>query len=139
MQQYLNEQRTLSSLRLLEKSLSTLALDEDGSIAWMVIPQRFFLETGSKIEASDDFVNYPKSIAGVEVGILFKEINDRQIRIGFRSKNFLDVNILAGLFGGGGHERASGCTVTGTLKEVEALVISATKEYFNKKRCGVLL
>ena|GEM_PF-111744 len=136
-QQCLNEQKDLSSIRLLEKGLSTLTLEQDGRIAWMSLPRHFFEETGCRLEESEDFINYPKSVAGVEVAILFKEIDDGEVRVGFRSKNFADVNFLAGSFGGGGHERAAGCTVRGTLPEVEALVVGVAREYLNgKSGCG---
>lgn len=134
-QQCLNEQRTLASIRLLEKGLSTLTVDQGGQIAWMAIPRHWFVETGCKMEDSEDFINYPKSIAGVEIGILFKEIDDHEVRVGFRSKRFADVNFLAGGFGGGGHERAAGCTVRDTLSEAKALVINAARDYLQKKQC----
>ncbi len=136
-QQCLNEQKNLSSIRLLEKGLSTLTLEQDGRIAWMSLPRRFFEETGCRLDDSEDFVNYPKSVAGVEVGILFKEVDDGVIRVGLRSKNIVDVNILAGRFGGGGHERAAGCTVRGTLQEVEALVVGAARDYLGCVKCEV--
>jgi phosphoesterase RecJ-like protein len=136
-QQCLNEQKNLSSLRLLEKGLSTLTLEQDGRIAWMSLPKRYFEETGCGLDESEGFVNYPKSVAGVEVGILFKEIDAGVVRVGLRSKNVADVNVLAGRFGGGGHERAAGCTVMGTLQEVEALVVGAAKEYMRWVKCEV--
>lgn len=132
--QRLHENRTLSSLRLLEKSLSTLTVDQDGLIAWMAVPWRYYQETGSRIEDSDEFINYPKSIAGVEVGILFKETDEQEVRVGFRSKNWLDVNALAAVFGGGGHERAAGCTVRGNLEEAEDLVVETTRRFLSGAR-----
>ena len=86
MQQCLNEQKNLSSIRLLEKGLSTLTLEQDGRIAWMSLTRHFFEETGSGLEDSENFINYPKSIAGVEVAILFKEIDDGEVRVGFAPK-----------------------------------------------------
>lgn len=133
--QHFNEHRTLPGIRLLEKGLSTLTLEHDGQIAWMALSRRLFADTGANLEDSDDFINYPKSIDGVEIGILFKEIDDHEVRVGFRSKSFADVNLLAGRFGGGGHERASGCTVRGALADVEALVVSAAGDYLQKKKC----
>jgi phosphoesterase RecJ-like protein len=132
-QQCLNEKKKLSIMRLLEKGLSTLTLEPDGRIAWMSLARHFYEETGCQLEDSEDFINYPKSISGVEVAILFKEIGDGEIRVGFRSKNFADVNFLAGRFGGGGHERAAGCTVKGALPEVVSLVVSAAREYLNER------
>jgi phosphoesterase RecJ-like protein len=51
-----------------------------------------------------------------------------------RSKHQVDVNKLANKFGGGGHVRAAGCTMTGNLTEVqeslvkEALIAMAGKD-----------
>lgn len=135
-QRSLNEQKTLASIRLLEKGLATLAFDPESHLAWMTIPRHLFVETECRIEDSEDFINYPKSIAGVEIGILFKEIAENEIRVGFRSKSVADVNLLAGQFGGGGHERAAGCTVKGPLTEVEALVIKAARDYLHKELYG---
>jgi phosphoesterase RecJ-like protein len=131
-QQCLNEQKNLSSIRLLEKGLSSLTLEQDGRIAWMSLSRGYFQETGCSLGESEGFVNYPKSIAGVEVGILFKEIDAGVVRVGLRSKNVADVNALAARFGGGGHERAAGCTVMGTLQEVESLVVGAAKKYLSE-------
>jgi phosphoesterase RecJ-like protein len=132
-QQCLYEEKKLSIIRLLEKGLSTLTLDPEGRIAWMSLTQRFYEEAGCQLEDSEDFVNYPKSIAGVEIAILFKEIGDGEIRVGFRSKNIADVNHLAGGFGGGGHQRAAGCTIKGALQDVVPLVVSASRKYLTER------
>ncbi len=135
-QQFLNENRSLTSLRLLEKSLGTLSVSESGLTAWMTVSQKFLEEVGGKIEDCEGFIDYPKSLAGVEVGILFKELAENEIKVGFRSKNFLNVNQLAALFGGGGHERAAGCTIRGPLKEVERKVIQVTEAFLTRSRGG---
>ncbi|MDH7576713.1 MAG: bifunctional oligoribonuclease/PAP phosphatase NrnA [Bacillota bacterium] len=130
--QFLNENRSLTSIHLLGKSLGTLSVSESGLVAWMTVSQQFLREVGGKIEDCEGFINYPKSLAGVEVGILFKELENNEIKVGFRSKKFLDVNQLAACFGGGGHERAAGCTVRGHLKEVERKVIQATEQFLTR-------
>ncbi len=127
--QLLYEERSLKSLRLLEKCLRTLSVSEDGLVAWMAVPQKYLIETGCGIEECEDLVNYPKSISGVEVGILFKQVSNNEVKVSFRSKNYVDVNSLAASFGGGGHERAAGCTVHGTLKDVERRVLAATVNF----------
>ena len=70
-------------------------------------------------------MTYAIAAKGAEVGILFKEQNDGVIRISFRSKGRIDVNRIAGLFGGGGHVTAAGARIKGTLAEVEKTVIAA--------------
>ncbi|MBC7325518.1 MAG: bifunctional oligoribonuclease/PAP phosphatase NrnA, partial [Moorella sp. (in: Bacteria)] len=79
-------------------------------------------------------VNYPRSIAGVEVGLLFRELPDGQVKVSLRSKKIVDVNRVAALFGGGGHRRAAGCTVKGELDTVVARVVAATGEALNGSR-----
>ncbi|MFA5319961.1 MAG: DHHA1 domain-containing protein, partial [Candidatus Omnitrophota bacterium] len=51
-----------------------------------------------------------------------------EVRVNFRSRGKIDVNLIAGMFGGGGHATASGCTVAGELKKVVKKVLSAVKE-----------
>lgn len=127
--EFLYEQRSLRSLRLLEKALGTLCLNSSGRIAWMKIRREFFLETGAGPEDCEGFIEYPKSLAGVELGVLFKEIEQGEVKVGFRSKNLLDVSKLAAFFGGGGHERAAGCVLKGELDKVEKLVIATAEEF----------
>ncbi len=135
--QSLYEERSLKSIRLLEKCLQTLSVTDDGSIAWMSVSQRHLLETGCTIEDCENLVDYPTSIKGVEIGILFKQISENEVRVSFRSKSYADVNALAALFGGGGHERAAGCTVQGSLKEVEKKVLTAAIDFLqNLKKEG---
>ena len=126
--QCLYEQKSLDSLRLLSRCLESLALNKSGAIAWMTISQDVLLDSGAVFDDSDGMIDYTKSLKGVEVGILFKEVSPGEIKVSFRSKNYLDVNQLAACFGGGGHERAAGCTVQGRIKNVEALVIEKTEE-----------
>jgi phosphoesterase RecJ-like protein len=64
------------------------------------------------------------------VVVLFREnfSGKGEVRVNFRSRGKIDVNIIAGMFGGGGHATASGCTVSGGLKKVAKKVLSAVKE-----------
>ena len=131
-QHHLYEQRSLQSLRFMVKVLQTLSISENGLIAWMTISKDKIAE----VDDSDGLIDYAKSLKGVEVGILFKELDSGEIKVSFRSKSFVDVNQLAAHFGGGGHERAAGCSIKGNLKEVEQLVIRKTEEYLAKRRAA---
>lgn len=126
----LYEERSPANLFLLERCLRTLKVSDDGLIAWMIVTQKCLIETGSRIEDCEDLVNYPKSLKGVEVGILFKEINSQEIKVSLRSKNIIDVNQVAACFGGGGHQRAAGCTIQGHLKDVVKEILEKTALFF---------
>jgi phosphoesterase RecJ-like protein len=127
-QQHLYEQRSLESLRLLARGLESLSLNKEGTVAWMTISRDSLYSSGATVDDSEGLIDYVKSLKGVEVGIVFKEVNPSEIKVSFRSNNYLDVNRLAAHFGGGGHERAAGCTINGELGDIEQIVIRKTEE-----------
>ena len=129
---YLYEMRPLESLYMTREALKTLQITDDGRIAWMALTQ----DVLKKAQAADYYgyleglINYPRSIAGVEIAVFFREIEPGTVKIGFRSKeDDVDVNLLAGQFGGGGHQKASGCTVKGELNAVIEEVISKAHSF----------
>ena len=73
-------------------------------------------------------------LSEVEVFLLFKKLEKGKVRVNFRSRNYVDVNHIAQFFGGGGHKRASGTTIEGSLETVEKKVISFVKRYTNGVR-----
>ncbi len=76
-----------------------------------------------KDEDSEGIINIARDIDGVEVAVFLKEIDYDLIKVGFRSKDYVDVSKLAQIFGGGGHMRASGCTIRNEMKKVEEMII----------------
>jgi phosphoesterase RecJ-like protein len=48
----------------------------------------------------------------------------------------VDVNQLARQFGGGGHEKASGALIPGTLAEVRERVVDAAREHMGPVTAG---
>jgi len=122
------EQKTFSQIKLLHKALSNLELLENGKIAIIVLSQKDFEETGTEENLSEGLVNYARNIESVEAAALLKEIESEEIRVSFRSNTWIDVNKVASQFGGGGHIRASGCTVNTPLLTAKQAVISALEE-----------
>jgi phosphoesterase RecJ-like protein len=123
----------LRRLRLLKDALGTLDLDEDGRLAWMTIPSDSYEDLGARAEDVEGLVDYPRSIVGVEVGILFRRVASGATKVSFRSNGGVDVNALARQFGGGGHVRASGALVEGPLAEVRARVLEAAREALEER------
>lgn len=121
---HLWEEKELVALRVLGAVLPTLELAAGGQIAWMAIDLSTFAALGAASEHCEGLVDYPRSIIGVEAGMFFREVEPRVVKVGMRSKRYLDVNELAVYFGGGGHQRAAGCTVRGELREVIGQVVA---------------
>ena len=74
-------------------------------------------------EATDGFVNYPLTVGEVEAVALLKETEPGVFRTSLRSKGEVNVARVAGLFGGGGHRNAAGCTLKGDWDELEARIM----------------
>lgn len=125
---HLLEKVTLSQLDLLRKALSTLQFRCNGQLAWITVRTQDLSETGASPEDLDGLVNYPRNIEGVEVGVLFKQTEANRYKVSFRSGGRADVAKVAQQFGGGGHIRASGATLEGSLEEVTERVLAAAEE-----------
>jgi hypothetical protein len=68
-----------------------------------------------------EIVNNLRSAKEVEVSLFLKELEpDKKYKLSFRSKGLIDVNKLANHFDGGGHQRAAGAVVEGTVQEIVA-------------------
>jgi bifunctional oligoribonuclease and PAP phosphatase NrnA len=72
---------------------------------------------------TQDFADMPRSVAGVEVGVLLREMNGGKIKISLRSNGRVDVAAVAKMFDGGGHVAAAGGEAPGTIDEVEQRVL----------------
>ena len=112
---FLYQSFRVERIRLLSKALGSLALYEDGKVALMTISREDLLEAGAKDSDTESIVNYAKNIVGVKLGIFLREMPDGTTKASFRSKGDMDVNRLAGLFGGGGHKKASGANIAASL------------------------
>lgn len=119
------EEKPKAVFQLLCSVLSTLTTSSCGKVSWMTVTRETIKNSGAEDEHTEGLVNYAKSIRGVEVGMLFREVEEGCYKISFRSKDAVDVNRLAALFGGGGHPHASGCTVQGALDEIKEKVVAA--------------
>lgn len=117
------ECQPLSRVRLLAEVLKTLTVTPDGKVAWVVASRGVFEIAGTAEETADGFINYPRSIEGVEVALLFREEAPTRFRVSFRSRGKVDVGTIATRFGGGGHHNASGCSVPGRLEDVKGVVL----------------
>ena len=65
---------------------------------------------------------------GVEVSVFLRE-TDKGIKVPLRSKNYVNASEVAMMFGGGGHLRAAGCTIQGTIEQVKNQIINRVKCY----------
>jgi phosphoesterase RecJ-like protein len=130
------ERNRINRLRLLEKVLGTLSFYLNGKVATITLFRKFLEETGAYPEESEGFINYPRSIEGVEVAVFFKELDGETWKISMRSKGKVNVAKIAKELGGGGHVMAAGYEKKGDLDKIKnellkKIALSLEDVYFN--------
>jgi len=116
-----------SHVRLLKRALSTLSFAAGNRISWLTVTRADMAETEAETEDLEGLVNYPRNIEGVEVGILFKEVDDGKVKVSLRSAGAIDVAAFAKSFGGGGHVRAAGVTLDMPLPDAVDTIVGALR------------
>ncbi len=108
--------------RLFGIILTTLETYKEDTISIACVTQEMFKKTGTSREHSEGFVELLKEIRGIEVVVLLREVNSNKYKASMRSKGNVDVAEVCGLLGGGGHKRAAGCTIDGSIDEVKGKI-----------------
>jgi phosphoesterase RecJ-like protein len=114
-------------VRLIAEALDTLAVEVPPGIAWVTIPPGALERHGVPPDDLDGVVEFARSIANVRLAMLFREIAGGRVKISFRSVGDVDVAKLAEHFAGGGHRKAAGASLEGTLAEVQERVLAEAR------------
>lgn len=93
------------------KCIENMEFYTDGKICVSVFTNEYASELGMSGEDTNGLSSVPRSVKGVEVGILITEIKKGVVKVSLRSDELVDVSQIAAKFGGGGHKRASGITL----------------------------
>ena len=104
---HLNCRKSLSSLRILSSSLSTLELYFSGQLALVQATKEQMERAGANYNDLIGIVDYGISLATVKISVFVIELKE-EIRVSIRSDKEIDISPLAVAFGGGGHKNSSG-------------------------------
>lgn len=118
-----------NTLKLMGVVLATLNQAQKGKIIWAYLTQKMLQDCLCYEENTQYFIDTINTIRDAEITILFKETANGSIKISLRS-NIHPVNDLAGIFGGGGHKQAAGCTINSPLETAIKTLIAKTEEMF---------
>ena len=115
--------------RLYAEALQTLVVEPEYGLAWVTVPPGALDRLGVSADDLDGVVEFPRSIQGVRMALLFREIGHGRIKVSLRSVGDVDVAAFAHPFGGGGHAKAAGLSVEGQMADVQARVLAAAREF----------
>jgi bifunctional oligoribonuclease and PAP phosphatase NrnA len=114
-------------VRLMAEVLGTLQVDESVGLSWLTMGPDALERHGVKAEDLDGIVEHARSIAGTRMALFFRDLGHNKVKVSLRSVGGTDVNAFARQFGGGGHSKASGAMLPGTLDQVRDLVVEAAR------------
>ena len=115
--------------RLFAEALQTLVVEPQHGLAWVTVPPGAIERLGVSSDDLDGVVEFPRSIEGVRMALLFREVSRGRVKVSLRSVGDVDVAAFAREFGGGGHTKAAGLALPGTLADVQATVLRAARAY----------
>lgn len=120
--------KSRARLALEQMALSSITYYYKDRCAVMVISEEMMKESGAEESDMEGLSPLPRQIEGVWVGFTLRRKVDGNYKISARTGNHADAAQICGLLGGGGHARAAGCTLSGTLEDVVGTLLKATEQ-----------
>lgn len=120
----LYERNTLTQLRLQAEAINSIRLYAGGAIATACITDELMKKYSASKSDTDALAQIPRSIDGVVISAFLKEQEDGSIRISLRALGDFNIEPVARLFGGGGHKKAAGCTISGmSIEDAQSALV----------------
>ena len=118
----------LSRARLLQHVYSRFKLTAENRIAYFWLKKADLTRTGADSNDTEGLIDHVRAIEPVIIACVFEELEPELTRLSLRSKSAkVNVNEIAGQFGGGGHPAAAGARIPGKPLSVQRKVIGAIK------------
>lgn len=115
-------------LTLDARLMQSIRISADGKAALIYVPACWMTELGLTDDDTEGVSNLPMQIQGVEVGITVKQKENGSYRISMRGGDHANVSVIAQRFGGGGHIKASGCSISEGTPEAVCDMLMETAE-----------
>lgn len=100
--------------------LGRAVLERDARLIWSAVYLEDLERAGVGYEETDGLIDLVRLAAEAEVACLLKETGPGAFKGSLRSRGVVDVNAIAGHFGGGGHHNAAGFSAEADLADLVA-------------------
>jgi phosphoesterase RecJ-like protein len=120
--------RPLTTVKLSGLAIAGMQVELDGRLAWAKVTRKMLREAAAVMAESEDIIDTLNSLAGLDLAIVFKEVQPKLTKISVRSRGAVDAAALCAQFGGGGHLRAAGAEVPLRLDAAIPTVLEVARE-----------
>ena len=105
----------------------------DNRCVYTVVTTDELREYGCTVKATDGIVDQLRIIEGIEIAfLLYQTGNPDEYKVSLRTNSAVDVSRIALSFGGGGHVKAAGCTMTGEPQEIVEKISGKIREQWEE-------
>jgi phosphoesterase RecJ-like protein len=124
--------KTLKQMQVEHAGFERMNFYLGGKIAVIAFPYDLKNQYGATDENLETLVDVARCVKGVEVAAVIKQPSaENRFRVSMRSSCDFDVSEICALYGGGGHIRAAGCTVSAdSILSAEMTVVVAVENRF---------
>lgn len=101
---------------------------DEGKIGIMTLKAKDFEAAGLTINDTEGLINELINVDTVSIALAVSEAYDKNYKVSVRTKEPYDATEIADVFGGGGHERAAGCRISGFFEDVIDKLLKASRD-----------
>lgn len=124
--------KTRANFELNRIASNRLEFFEDGKVAFTYITKEDAEEVNAEPGDQEGIVENGRSIEGVKISVLLKQREDENYyKVSMRSNGNINVSDICYVFGGGGHPKAAGALVQGTVEEVKDKILKEIRKVLN--------
>lgn len=122
--------KTKANFELMKRTLNRMEFFENGKITFTYITNKDLEEVNAEIGDHEGLVEIGRDVEGVEVSVFIrqKDNDENTYKISMRSNEYVNVSDVCLMFGGGGHEKAAGAVMQGSIEQVKQKVINELKK-----------
>ena len=121
--------KTKANFELTKRVIDRLELLEGGQVSFSYINAQDELEVNAEPGDHEGLVDIGKDIEGVKVSIFIRQKeNENAYKVSLRSEDDINVSDICLLFGGG-HPRAAGALIQGTVEEVKEKLMKEIRKW----------
>ncbi len=118
------ESQSKALIALQRMALATLEYHFEGRCALLTLTREMIDSSGAGSADLDGITAIPRSIEGVQVGVVLRQQKTGGYKVSLRSTDAVDASAICAKFGGGGHKQAAGCEVFGDREHVQQAILA---------------
>lgn len=125
-------EKTYNQNRIMGQALTDSTLHLDGQVIFAAVTAEEMEKFDVLPKHLDGIVNQLRVTKGVEVAIFLYETEEHGFKVSMRSNGKVDVAEISMKFGGGGHVRAAGVTMYGSVTEIRDTLLAEIEKQLSE-------